>query len=87
MPTRTLLRALQGADLIERRRCEQDARGADIVITPKGRALRRRMWPIYEEAIARSFADRLDSKELAALNRALLKLYGQQRRSAVVLLR
>ena len=77
-----LLDRLEAADLIERRPCKNDARGADILITSRGRALRRRMWPVYEEAIARCFAAKLDPKEIAALNRAMLKLVERQHRSA-----
>src|SRR5262245_59678552 len=37
---------------VERRPCEEDGRGQRVVITPAGREMRKRMWPVYARAIS-----------------------------------
>jgi len=69
-----LIDRLEREGLVERKRSPGDGRGADIAITEKGRALRRRMWPVYQSAIAKHFASRLTSADIKALNEALPKL-------------
>ncbi|MBA5779283.1 MarR family transcriptional regulator [Stappia sp. F7233] len=46
---------------------EADYRGAAIQITPEGRALREKMWPVYRDAVAASFSARFTDGELAML--------------------
>jgi DNA-binding MarR family transcriptional regulator len=70
-----LIDRMEAENLVERQPVADDARGAAIAITEKGRALRRRMWPVYEAAIGRHFADRLSLDEIARLDRMLAKLY------------
>jgi DNA-binding MarR family transcriptional regulator len=36
---------------VERRACEEDGRGQLIAITDEGKAIRRKMWPVYARAI------------------------------------
>lgn len=69
-----LIDRMETAGLVRRQRCKDDARGADIVITEKGRTLRMRMWPVYEAAIDRHFASRLGKREIELLGRALQSL-------------
>jgi DNA-binding MarR family transcriptional regulator len=61
--------------MVRRERCEKDARGAYVAITPKGRVLRRRMWPVYESAVNRHFAGRLACADIDLLNAILPRLY------------
>ena len=45
-----LVDRLEREGLVERHQCQLDGRNNVLVITPKGRALRRAMWPAYAEA-------------------------------------
>jgi DNA-binding MarR family transcriptional regulator len=69
-----LIDRMAAQDLVRREPCEDDARGADIVITQKGRALRRRIWPVYEAAIDRHFASRLARRDIELLGEVFGKL-------------
>jgi DNA-binding MarR family transcriptional regulator len=67
-----LLDRLEDEGLVKREVCREDRRGAHVAITRAGRALLKKMWPVYERAIAEYFARRLSSEEaeqLAALMR------------------
>jgi DNA-binding MarR family transcriptional regulator len=46
-----LIDRLAEAGYVERLPCAEDARGQRVVITPAGREMRKRMWPIYARAI------------------------------------
>ncbi len=63
-----LVDRLAAQGLVRREHCEDDARGALIAITDEGRALRRRMWPVYETALNRYFASRLSQADIKNLN-------------------
>jgi len=62
-----LVDRLAAEQLVRREPFEGDARGALIAITDGGRALRRRMWPVYSAALQRHFASRLSQGEIRAL--------------------
>lgn len=67
-----LIDRLEQAGLVERCPCPEDGRGQHVVITPAGRALRRRMWPVYRAAIQRHLGARLESARAAETLAALL---------------
>lgn len=69
-----LIDRMEGEGLVRREPCVEDGRGALVVVTDKGRALKRRMWPIYAKAIARRFSERFAETELATLAELLRKL-------------
>jgi DNA-binding MarR family transcriptional regulator len=69
-----LVDRLEREGLVERRQCPLDARNNVVVITAKGRALRRSMWPIYAEAIEEHFGARLSQTEAEQLARLLTKV-------------
>ena len=69
-----LLDRMERDGCVERRPCPDDGRGQIVVITPAGRQLIKRMWPAYEAAIQRHFAERLSTEEAARLARLLGKL-------------
>jgi DNA-binding MarR family transcriptional regulator len=71
-----LLDRVVKAGYAERRPCPEDGRGHVLHITGTGRDLLQAMWPVYREAIARRFADRLDDGDAAELGRLLGKLQG-----------
>ena len=69
-----LVDRLEREGLVERRQCELDGRNNVLVITPKGRALRRSMSPIYANAVDAHFGTRLSQAEAEQLLRLLSKL-------------
>jgi DNA-binding MarR family transcriptional regulator len=69
-----LVDRLQREGLVERHQCQLDGRNNVLVITTKGRALRREMWPIYAAAIEEHFGARLSQAEAEQLARLLGKL-------------
>ena len=66
-----LVDRLEAAGLVARQRTVEDGRGACAVLTAKGRAMRRRMWPVYRQGIADLFDRHLGADEHAALQRML----------------
>jgi DNA-binding MarR family transcriptional regulator len=74
-----LLDRLAAEGLLRRERAKEDRRGARAVITEKGRALRRRIWPHYQRAVLDLFAAPLSETEAKGLVRALTKVIASQR--------
>ena len=65
-----LLDRMEAEGLVERERCSEDARCQWIRASAAGTALRKRMWPVYSEAIAGAIGERLtepQSERLADL--------------------
>lgn len=71
-----LVDRLERQGLAKRVACLEDARGAVVQITDKGRKLRHKMWPVYATAIERHFANKLDQREVGHLARLLRKIIG-----------
>jgi DNA-binding MarR family transcriptional regulator len=69
-----LIDRLAEAGYVEREPCEEDARGQRIVITPAGREMRKRMWPVYGRAIGEAVGHRVSEREAASLASLLRKL-------------
>jgi DNA-binding MarR family transcriptional regulator len=69
-----LVDRLQREGLVERHQCRIDGRNNVLVITAKGRALRRAMWPVYATAIEAHFGAHLSQAEAEQLARLLAKL-------------
>jgi DNA-binding MarR family transcriptional regulator len=69
-----LVDRLQGEGLVERHQCPVDGRNNVVVITAKGRALRRAMWPIYAAVIDEHFGSRFSPAEAEQLARLLEKV-------------
>jgi DNA-binding MarR family transcriptional regulator len=70
-----LLDRLEDEGLVKRQQCKEDGRGAVVTITAAGRALQKKMWPVYEHAIDQHFARHLSAREaeqLAELMRRLI---------------
>jgi DNA-binding MarR family transcriptional regulator len=72
-----LVDRLEREGLVERHQCQRDGRNNVLLITPKGRALRRQMWPVYAAAIAEHFGARLTPPEAEQLAKLLAKLLAQ----------
>ena len=69
-----LLDRLAEAGHVERLPCDEDGRGQRIVITPSGREMRKRMWPVYARAIGEAVGRRVSEREAASLASLLRKL-------------
>ena len=59
-----LVDRLEKAKLVRRERAADDRRSAFAVLTTDGRAMRRRMWTVYEAVIESAFHGRLSADEL-----------------------
>ena len=62
---------LEDAGLVARAACAEDGRGYDLVLTRAGRAMRRKMWPVYEAEIERVFSRHVTADEARAIGEAL----------------
>jgi DNA-binding MarR family transcriptional regulator len=69
-----LVDRLEREAYVIREACNEDKRGAYAVITPAGRELQKRIWPIYAESIETHFASRLTQEEVINLLGLLRKL-------------
>lgn len=69
-----LVDRIEAAGYVERRPCADDGRGHLIAITDAGRAVRRRMWPVYARAIETAVGQRLSGKQAATLGDLLGQL-------------
>jgi DNA-binding MarR family transcriptional regulator len=65
---------LEQAGLIERAAAAEDRRGAYCVITAAGRALRKRMWPVYQAAVERHFGAFVSEREAVQLGETLARV-------------
>ena len=72
-----LVDRLVEAGLVARRKTSEDRRGLYAVLTEKGRAMRRRMWPVYRAAIAELFNQHLDGARHDVVQGVLRKLLAQ----------
>jgi len=70
-----LLDRIEQAGFVERRPCEEDARGHAVCITKSGKAMRRRMWPVYARAIQDAVGAHLSARDAKRLSELLGKLY------------
>jgi DNA-binding MarR family transcriptional regulator len=70
---------IEAAGLLERWPAREDRRGVEIAITREGRAMAKRMWPVYAAAVKEHFADPLADDEAAALRDALGRVHASAR--------
>ena len=69
-----LVDRIEAANLVERERAEDDRRGAFAVITAEGRAMRRKMWPVYSAAIKELFEDHITERDATQMGGALRRM-------------
>jgi DNA-binding MarR family transcriptional regulator len=62
---------LEAAKLVARVDAADDGRGYDLVLTRPGRAMRRKMWPVYEAQIEALFSRHVSAEEARAIGEAL----------------
>jgi len=70
-----LIDRLEAEGYVARGPSAEDGRGQTLMITAQGRAVRRRIWPVYAAAIEEAVGARLSSREAATLGDLLEKLY------------
>lgn len=66
-----LVDRLERAGLLRREPDPEDRRGSYAAITAEGRAVLRRMWPVYAAGIAEHFAAHVEEEEAATIAAAL----------------
>ena len=69
-----LLDRMEAEGLVLRERCSEDARCQWVRVTDDGQALRRRMWPVYAEAIEGALGARLTTAQADKLSELLTKV-------------
>jgi DNA-binding MarR family transcriptional regulator len=72
-----LIDRIEAAGYVERRPCEDDKRAQIIALTDTGRALRKRMWPTYAQAIGATVGAHISDRDAATLGALLDKLLGE----------
>jgi DNA-binding MarR family transcriptional regulator len=65
---------IERAGYVERRACDDDGRGQRIVITKAGLAIRRKMWPIYSQAIEAAIGQHVSRNDAEVLDELLGRL-------------
>ena len=65
---------VENAGLLAREARPNDRRGNFCVITDAGRAMRKKMWPIYRDQIAVLFSDQIDEKQATAIGESFEKI-------------
>lgn len=72
-----LIDRLAAAGYVARAASAEDGRGQVLTITREGRAIRKRMWPVYAAAIEEAVGRHLSSAEAATLADLLGRLYSR----------
>ena len=62
-----LVQRLEQEELVIRDQCPKDGRGVTAEITEKGRKLRKKMWPVYEQTVRENFLSKFNRNELKEL--------------------
>ncbi|ODP31503.1 MarR family winged helix-turn-helix transcriptional regulator [Pandoraea sp. ISTKB] len=66
-----LIDRLEQEELVTRMRDPDDGRAAYATITDKGRALRKKMWKVYQSTVAELFLSQFREKDVAPVAEAL----------------
>ncbi|MDV5356867.1 MarR family transcriptional regulator [Kosakonia sp. SMBL-WEM22] len=66
-----LVDRLEKEGLVERTRSPEDGRAAYATITKEGRALRKKMWKVYESAVAELFLSQFSTDEQSTFSDTL----------------
>ena len=69
-----LLDRIEASGYVKRQPCAADGRGQVVIITKAGKNLRRRMWPVYAQALDRAIGAKLSATEAVTLTKLLGKL-------------
>lgn len=66
-----LVDRLEQENLVVRSRSAEDGRAAFVTITDAGRALRKKMWKVYQAAVAENFLSQFEDMDRGAIAEAL----------------
>lgn len=77
-----LVDRIERAGYVERRDCAQDGRGQMVAITEQGKAMRRKMWPVYARAIEAALGQHLTARQIEMLDDVLGRLIERSREAA-----
>ncbi|MBI1243960.1 MAG: MarR family transcriptional regulator [Alphaproteobacteria bacterium] len=66
-----LVDRIERSGYVERRACADDGRGQLIVITDRGKNMRRKMWPVYARAIEAAVGRHLSARQADTLSEML----------------
>ena len=69
-----LVDRLEAAGLVTRERAPDDRRGAFAVLMADGKAMRRKMWPVYSAAIKEYFEDHISEPQAAEFGEVLRRI-------------
>jgi DNA-binding MarR family transcriptional regulator len=69
-----LMDRMERKKLVERKPCDADGRGQVMVITEQGRAMQKKMWPVYRASIQRHIGAKLTEAETSRLAALLQRL-------------
>src|SRR5262249_37813490 len=64
----------EAAGLLERRPCATDRRGYEAVLNGEGKAMLRRMWPVYSRVLQRDWVPALTEPQAGVLAEALARV-------------
>ncbi len=70
-----LVQRLENEGLVRRVPCTQDGRGIFAYITPKGRKLRERMWPVYRRTVSELFFSKLGRQDISRLSSIMGRIF------------
>jgi DNA-binding MarR family transcriptional regulator len=76
-----LVDRLERAHLVERRRCDGDARGTYAVVTGEGRRLLERAYPTHRDAVRTRYTGRFDDAELELVGHVWERVAASSRRT------
>jgi DNA-binding MarR family transcriptional regulator len=77
-----LVDRIERAGYVERRDCAQDGRGQMVAITEQGKAMRRKMWPVYARAIEAALGQHLTARQIEMLDDVIGRLIERSREAA-----
>ena len=77
-----LIDRMEREGYLERRECQDDGRGQLIAITEAGKAVRRKMWPVYARGIEAALGRHLSARQIHELDEILGGLIEGQRQNA-----
>jgi DNA-binding MarR family transcriptional regulator len=69
--TSRLLSRIEASGYIRRTNSPKDGRGHFVLITKRGKVVRRKMWPIYAESLKAVFEDKFNPSDIARLTEGL----------------
>ncbi|MGH7849175.1 MAG: MarR family winged helix-turn-helix transcriptional regulator [Thermodesulfobacteriota bacterium] len=74
-----LSQRLEQEGLVRRVPCTQDGRGIFAHITPGGRRLRKKMWPVYERAVKEHFLSKFGKEDIASIDKLMRRIRGESK--------